>query len=466
MASSIQTLTAEVLPVAATISPVQAFLRFARLERPFFLDSAAGPARLGQWSILGAEPTDVLAHTVGGPHGHNPFHELAERLAATPLARPDTLVPFVGGAVGMLAYDLGRHVEPTAFEAGAVAFDLPIPQMWMGLYDAAAAYEHATGRWYVAGFNAERVRRWRRLLTDARDVPPPAEAPADRPAGRLDLARGPELVEEMTCNFTRDEYLAAVAAAHEYIAAGDIFQVNLSQRFQTRRAADPLCLYLRLRQANPAPFAAYLADGDWAVLSSSPERFLKVVDGHVETRPIKGTRPRRADPAADVAMQRELLASEKDNAELAMIVDLERNDLGRVCDYGSIAVAEPRVLETYAAVHHLVATVVGRLHPRYGLVDLLKATFPGGSITGAPKVRAMQIIGELEPTARSVYTGAIGYLGFDGRADLNIAIRTLLCTANSVTLQVGGGIVADSTPEGEYDETLAKAKAMFAALAG
>jgi para-aminobenzoate synthetase component 1 len=291
------------------------------------------------------------------------------------------------------------------------------------------------------------------------------------------LSAVPSRFEDLQCNFTRAAYLAAVRRAIDYIAAGDIFQVNLSQRFTAPLACPPEELYLRLRRTNPAPFAAYLAGSStdpganpWAVMSSSPERFLQVVGRQVSTRPIKGTRPRR-DPAAGAEAEefnrrqkQELLASAKDAAELAMIVDLQRNDLGRVCSYGTIRVSEPRTIEEYASVYHSVAQVEGRLHEGRDLVDLLRAAFPGGSITGAPKVRAMQIIDELEPTCRSVYTGAIGYLGFDGRMDLSIAIRTLVADGDRVHLQVGGGIVADSTPEGEYEETLAKARSLLEAL--
>jgi para-aminobenzoate synthetase component 1 len=265
-------------------------------------------------------------------------------------------------------------------------------------------------------------------------------------------------------NFTRADYVRTIERAKEYIAAGDIFQANIAQRFHTRWTGSSAELYRRLREANPAPFAAYVEFPGGAALSSSPERFLKVSGRHVETRPIKGTRRRTGDEASDRRAADELLASAKDNAELAMIVDLERNDLGRVCEYGSVCVTEPRVLEAYPTVFHLVATVEGTLHPHHDLVDLLRATFPGGSITGAPKIRAMEIIDELEPTARNLYTGAIGYIDFSGRADLNIAIRTMVRTGLDVWFQAGGGIVADSDPEAEYQETVDKARALIRAL--
>jgi len=262
---------------------------------------------------------------------------------------------------------------------------------------------------------------------------------------------------DASCSFTRDSYRAAVLRAKEYIAAGDIYQVNLSQRFQCEIAASPPEVYLALRAANPAPYCAYLDIGDAQILSSSPECFLKINDRHVVTRPIKGTRPRSADPA-------ELLASPKDNAELLMITDLERNDLGRVCEYGSVRVAELKRIETFATVHHLVATVEGTLRRDVSHVDCVRACFPGGSITGAPKIRAMQIIDELEPHARGVYTGAIGYFGPNGESHFNIAIRTIVQQETRLTFHAGGGIVADTEPDAEYDETLAKAQGIFNAL--
>jgi para-aminobenzoate synthetase component 1 len=265
-------------------------------------------------------------------------------------------------------------------------------------------------------------------------------------------------------NFSCEEYLKAVERAKEYILAGDIFQVNLSQRFEADLTIPPYELYRRLRRINPAPFASYLNFAGVSVVSASPERFLKLQGDWVETRPIKGTRPRGKSAEEDRALAQELLSSIKDRAENVMIVDLERNDLGRVCRYGTVRVVELAILETYPTVFHLTSTVRGRLCPDKTRIDLLKATFPGGSITGAPKVRAMEIIDELEPTRRSVYTGSIGYLSFSGEMDLNIVIRTFLVKEGKAYFQVGGGIVYDSEPEAEYEETLDKAKALFQAL--
>ena len=265
-------------------------------------------------------------------------------------------------------------------------------------------------------------------------------------------------------NFTPEAYKQAVAQARDYIIAGDIFQVNLSQRLETEIAIHPYELYRRLREINPAPFASYLNFSDVVVVSASPERFLRVEGDLVETRPIKGTRPRGKDDLEDEKFSQELLNSEKDRAENVMIVDLERNDLGRVCRFGSVKVTELAILETFPTVFHLTSTVVGRLKPGLSRVDLLKAAFPGGSITGAPKVRAMEIIDELEPTRRSVYTGSIGYLSFHESLDLNIVIRTFLIKENRAYFQVGGGIVYDSDPEAEYQETLDKARALIQAL--
>jgi para-aminobenzoate synthetase component 1 len=264
--------------------------------------------------------------------------------------------------------------------------------------------------------------------------------------------------------FTRTAYQHAVARVIEYVWAGDIFQANLSQRLEAPLVGTPLELYRRLRSRNPAPFSAFLDFGDLVVASSSPERFLRVEDRHVEARPIKGTRPRGVGPEHDAALALALAESDKDRAENVMIVDLLRNDLSRVCEPGSVRVPELFALEHYATVHHLVSTVVGDLDPTRDAADLLRAAFPGGSITGAPKVRAMQIIAELEPTRRGVYCGAIGYWSVTGALDTSIVIRTYLVLGDVVYFQAGGGIVADSEPELEYRETLDKARGLIAAL--
>ncbi len=271
-------------------------------------------------------------------------------------------------------------------------------------------------------------------------------------------------IASMQSSLSDAQFQAAVARAIEYIGTGDIYQVNLARRLTTMLPVRPIDLYLRLCQANPAWYAAYIAFDDKAVLSSSPELFLQVRDGHVITRPIKGTRPRICVPSADEASMRALLASAKDRAELAMIIDLERNDLGRLCRFGSVRVTEAMRLEEHPTVYHLVGTVEGQLREGLDAVDVLRATFPGGSITGAPKIRAMEIIRELEPVERSVYCGGIGCISLDGQMTMNIAIRTLIVDGQRVHLHVGGGIVADSEPHLELAETTAKARGMARAV--
>jgi para-aminobenzoate synthetase component 1 len=269
----------------------------------------------------------------------------------------------------------------------------------------------------------------------------------------------------LTSNFDRDSYLATVLRAIEYIHAGDCFQVNIAQRLLYPARTPTLELYLRLRERNPATFAGYFNLGDYQIASASPERFLRVQGEAVETRPIKGTRPRGPTPDEDQARIAELLRSEKDRAENIMIVDLLRNDLGRVCRYGSVKVEAVCRVETFPFVHHLVSEVRGRLREGQGPVDLLRAAFPGGSVTGAPKIRAMEIIAELEPTARGPYCGCLGYIGFDRTMDTNILIRTCTGGRGWVQFPVGGGIVADSVPEREYEETWHKAEGILRALA-
>jgi len=447
--------------IAAPAAAATLFNALARDPHPFFLDSGQLMKGFGRWSFIGSRPFLVLTvkgreareRTASGERVRrgNAFAALKSALRRYHV-EGGTPVPFATGAVGFLAYDLCHHVEHLP---DTMTDDIGFPDLYFAFYDRAAAFDHRAGRCFL-------------LANDFGDAPGTPDERLDELESRLrPLSLPPPRITagSVTSNFSRPDYLRAIGRAKEYIAAGDIFQVCLSQRFHAEIDDPPYDLYRRLREINPAPFAAYLdLGGGRAVVSASPERFLDLRGRRVQTRPIKGTRPRGATPAEDERLGRELLDAEKDGAELAMIVDLERNDIGRVCEYGTVRVTEPKVLESFPTVHHLVATVEGRLHERHDVVDLLKATFPGGSISGAPKVRAMEIIDELEPTRRSVYTGALGYIGFDGCMDLNIVIRTFICRGRDAFFQMGGGIVADSTLEGEYEETLDKAKAFMQAV--
>jgi para-aminobenzoate synthetase component 1 len=393
----------------------------------------------------------------------NPFDVLDGLLRRYRMETGPVPVPFSGGAVGYFSYDLCHFIERLPRTA---VDDLKLPECYLAFYDTIIAFDLQQGRAYIVscGFPEEdettRKRRAQARLDELK-----ALILSGRPKGAGSAGTAPVGSEiALKANFSRRQYLKAVAAAREYILAGDIFQVNISQRFEAKLAAPPYELYRQLRLVNSAPFASYLGFEEVSVASASPERFLRLSGDLVQTRPIKGTRRRGATLAEDAALANELLSSVKDRAENVMIVDLERNDLGRICRYGSVKVTELAVLENYPTVCHLTSTVEGRHSPGKGAIELLKATFPGGSITGAPKVRAMEIIDELEPTRRSVYTGSIGYLGFNGDMDLNIVIRTVLVKDGKACFQVGGGIVYDSKPEAEYEETLDKARALIQAL--
>jgi para-aminobenzoate synthetase component I len=460
-----------VLPCA----PHEFFACLADRDHAFLLDSGRSTNGLGAWSFLGFAPFHVHrspnpnCHLIGDNfplsklqsllrryHRPNPnCHLLGDNFSRAPA------LPFLGGAVGFFSYELCTQLEKLP---RVRANDLPeIPDCEFAFYDAFIAHEHATNRtWLVA--NPVATTPAFTLLARLREtlvLPPSAPKPichliSDKPA-----APPPT---QPTANFDFSSYTAAIARIKSYIASGDVYQVNLTQRFSSPLPCAPYDLYLRLRERSPAPFAAYLSFGPVQLISSSPERFLTLRDRHVETRPIKGTRPRSSDPTTDAALAAELLSSEKDRAELLMIVDLERNDLGRVCDFGTVRVDRLWQLESHPTVHHLVSTVSGQLSADLDIIDCVRATFPGGSITGAPKIRSMEIIDELEPHRRHIYTGAIGYIGFDGNADLNIAIRTITCVNNHAYYHVGGGIVWDSDPAAEYQETLDKGRAMHESL--
>jgi para-aminobenzoate synthetase component 1 len=352
--------------------------------------------------------------------------------------------------------------------------EFALPDLAVGFYDWLIAFDHVQGRsWLISTGLPEVDPRGRRRYARKRlrEVQRYLEQPLSGPRCGIRVSPvclGPAYpvpgLPGLLSSFERAGYLALVRRAIDFIHAGDCFQVNLAQRLLYPAALPALELYGRLRERNPATFGGYFDIGDFVLASASPERFMRVENGEVETRPIKGTRPRGATPEADRACIDELLHSAKDRAENVMIVDLLRNDLGRVCRYGSVRVEAVCRLETYRYVHHLVSEVRGRLREGLGPMDLLQASFPGGSVTGAPKIRAMEIIAELEPVARGPYCGSLGYIGFDGTMDTNILIRTFTIGRGWAQFPVGGGIVADSQPEREYEETWHKAEGLLRAL--
>jgi para-aminobenzoate synthetase component 1 len=465
--------------------PWEVAQRLAWRSHLLFLDSALFHPTLGRYSFVTADPFEWVECRgnrvlVSGqePRTADPFAVLAERLGRFRVEPHPDLPPFQGGAAGLFGYDLCHHIECLPRQR----FDeFETPDLAVGLYDWVISFDHAAGRaWLIStGMPETDPRRRRRrahdrlsklrcLLqrTEPHHVVTPSltlRALSGHPVTLSPCHPVPGL-SPLTCNFSRDAYLAAVRRAIEYVHAGDCFQVNIAQRLLSPQRHHPLELYGRLRQRNAAPFAGYFDFGDFVLASASPERFLFVRDGEVETRPIKGTRPRGLTPEEDFARSDDLQESAKDRAENVMIVDLLRNDLGRVCAYGSIRVEAVCRVERFRYVHHLVSEVRGRLRPGLGPIDLLRAAFPGGSVTGAPKVRAMEIIAELEPTARGTYCGSLGYIGFGGTMDSNILIRTFTVGKSWVQFPVGGGIVADSNPEREYEETWHKAEGLLRAL--
>jgi len=414
------------------------------------LDSAAPDPARGRHAFLAVRPRRTLldpSKSLG-----DPFAALAEALGQRRPGCAGTTLPFTGGAVGLFGYELGRHLEraPRRHAGGP-------GEMAVGIYDVVAGFDLAEGKAWVTAATPEARVKAEQLAAEIEAAPelgPPAPAPA--------IEMAPEL--------SREDYLDRVARVIEYIRAGDIFQANFTQRFLADRPEDYSAfeLYRRLRGVNPAPFASYLKCGEGlTVVTASPERFLSLDRaGRVEARPIKGTRRRETDPAADARAAAELAVSVKDRAENLMITDLMRNDIGRVAVRGSVAVPALHAVESYATLHHLVSVVEAQLKPGLGPVDLLRATFPGGSITGAPKVRAMEIIDELEPAPRGAYCGAIGWIGFDGAMDLSITIRSVALTEGSIVAQAGGAIVADSDPAAEHAEMMAKVAPALAAIGG
>jgi para-aminobenzoate synthetase component 1 len=394
-------------------------------------------------------------------------------------AHVESLPPFQGGAAGLLSYELSGTWESLP---NAKNDEFQLPALAVGIYDWVIAWDHLDDRaWIISHGNpdlgrdqqidraAARIEWVQSLLSGAKNNVATKSIGEVNPHSVIDAT---SLVQQwaapgldgLTTNFHRDAYLQAVQKAIDYIYAGDIFQVNLSQRLLYPAKERPIEIYGRLRERNAAPFGAYFQHDDWAVLSASPERFVAVHDGEVETRPIKGTRQRRTIPEADLYTRDELRESEKDQAENVMIVDLLRNDLSKVCRPGTVHVPALCSVESYETVQHLVSEIRAKLETQRNSWDVLEALFPGGSITGAPKVRAMQIIAELEPTRRGAYCGSLFYLGFSGHMDSSILIRTLTHRRGWIQCQVGGGIVAQSDPQLEYEETMHKAEGMLRSL--
>ena len=451
-----------------------------RSENSFLLESLKGPEQISRYSFIGIEPylsfrakdglveTDYLGrNTVAYRKPLQYLRELVKTVSQEPV---EGLPPFQGGAAGMLSYDFVRYFEklPSIAED-----DLHIPDAHFFMFDR------------IIAFDLKKEKCWIIICPGARDIVPGCsdtsksreelreEALAHIERITLLIEQDSEQVDGETDRKTvaicaetdKEQYMAMVQRAKEYIAAGDIFQANLSLRLSADIGdADPLVIYEILRGVNPSPFAAYIDFGDYQIVSSSPERLVRVNGRAVDTRPIAGTRPRGKDLQGDDEMKAELLLNEKERAEHVMLIDLERNDMGKVCNYGSVHVDELMTTEQYSHVIHIVSNVRGRLAKGMDCFDVIRATFPGGTITGVPKVRCMEIIDELEQKRRGFYTGSLGYIGFNGNMDLNIIIRTFLIKKGKAYVQAGAGIVADSEPEREYYESLKKAEALINTL--
>ncbi|MCC3864042.1 aminodeoxychorismate synthase component I [Terrisporobacter petrolearius] len=437
------------------LSAFEIFTIFKDEKDSFILDSAMDKNKLGRYSFISSNPFKTLKYKNSN---ENPLDFLQEELNKYKVENK-TQLPFIGGAVGYLSYDLGNYIEklPRSAKDDLNGYDL-----YFGLYDSVIVVDHLKEKTYIATPDLD-VKKEENLVLNIENKIDEAEINGVNPICYEEKEVSPT---KLKSNFTKKEFENSVEKVRQYIKNGDIYQANLTQRFSGKTTLSSYELYRDLRKVSPAPFGAYLNFDDFNILSNSPERFIKCMDKKLETRPIKGTRPRGKNKEEDLKLQEELRNSEKDKAELLMIVDLERNDIGRISKIGSVKVPELFVIEPYANVNHLVATVVGELDEDKDAVDAIKATFPGGSITGAPKIRAMEIIDELEPTQRNAYTGSIGYIGFNGDMDLNIAIRTVIKKEDDVYFQVGGGMTWGSDPREEYQETLDKAQSIMRALRG
>ena len=461
-------------------TPVSAFHKLDDGRFAYLLESVEGGESVGRYSFLGGAPSVVLTTrgrevTVardGGTEtrvlaeGEDPLHVLQALMREYRVARVPGLPKFYGGAVGYMSYDTVRFFEDLP---DAPPDDLDLPDCYFVFTDACLIFDHVRHRILVvcnARVDGDAGAAYQRALAKIDDLIAQLQAPEARPLGLMPGEMEPEAPVES--NMTPAQFMAAVERAKEYIAAGDIIQVVLSQRLQRALSpaleAQPFNLYRALRYLNPSPYMYYLSYGDLRIIGSSPERLVSEEAGTVVTRPIAGTRPRGKSAAEDQALAAELLADAKECAEHIMLVDLGRNDLGRVCEFGSVEADQLMSVEYYSHVMHIVSNVRGTLRPEFDHFDVLRACFPAGTVSGAPKIRAMQIIDELEPTRRGPYAGAIGYFSFDGNMDTAITIRTIVVRDGIAYVQAGAGIVADSVPMNEYQETMNKARALLRAL--
>ena len=461
--------------------PTTLFNIFRKIQKPFtVLDSGMEPnsgknQEIGRYCFAGIEPFAIftargecLQLLIGNSTRTwrgEPLNAVQNLLDEFKISEQSFQTPLPAGAIGFISYDL---YSPLGKLQSKNRLDPNVPDVWFAFFDVIVTLDKYKNKLIITSTGLPE-RGKKRQLKAASKLEEMANTISSH--GKDSLTKEinsptSSQQEPVISNFSRSSYSDAVVAAKEYIAAGDVYQVNLSQRFQKRCYDNPLDLYLRLKEVNPAPFAAYLDCGAWQVISSSPERFLHFdsTSRRIQTRPIKGTQRRGSSLKEDEILRHKLINSEKDNAEHLMIVDLERNDLGRVAETGSVKVKELAILESYSTVFHLTSTVEAILPPQAVPLDVVRSGFPGGSITGTPKIRAMEIIQELETTPRGVYTGTIGYLSFTGNMDLNIAIRTIILKNNMAYFHAGGGIVADSDPDDEYNETLLKASAIAAVL--
>jgi para-aminobenzoate synthetase component 1 len=469
---------------ARGFEPAVAFCAFRDSSHPFLLESAKPNPVIGRYSFMGADPymtfkakgRSVEISRAGRrvALARAALEKLRELMANYRVECVPGLPPFAGGCVGFLSYDFVHNFEKLP---QAARDDLGIPDAYFVFVDSVVAYDHMTEELFIIANPGAADRKLGYAMPEAEDWPGAYDAAAEKilsTEARLAGAKPSRAADTGGASgkgirprplIPKEGYEEMVRRAKEYIAAGDIFQANLSQRLSADVSGiDPFDIYSVLRGVNPSPFASYLDFPDIKVASSSPERLVRLSGDTVETRPIAGTRPRGADKPGDEAMRAELLLNEKERAEHIMLIDLERNDLGRVCDYGSVRVDELMVTEDYSHVIHIVSNVTGKLAKGKDAFDVIRATFPGGTITGVPKVRCMEIIDELEPVARGPYTGSIGYISYTGDMDLNIVIRTFVIKDDIAYVQVGAGIVADSDPEREYYETLHKAEALVKTL--